>query len=179
MAARHRLLVRGCGIRSINWMGRHWVVGDGSGYATPGGSIPLPMPFTISYGAPGVVRTRRRDLRRSGLGHTAYSAMRRRLQSTSALRTDSIAYWRSGSTGNLISMEGAGPRRARVQTAKRKENNMSTIPFLEIEITELGERRVVRPPKPLNTRTRKTAWKERRRLANAPKSIQKRVLKRK
>lgn len=34
-------------------------------------------------------------------------------------------------------------------------------------------------PKPRNTRTRKTAWKERRRLANAPKSIQKRVLKRK
>ena len=36
-----------------------------------------------------------------------------------------------------------------------------------------------RPPKPMNTRTRKTAWKERRRLSNAPKSIQKRVLKRK
>lgn len=34
-----------------------------------------------------------------------------------------------------------------------------------------------RPTKSRNTRTRKTAWKERRRLANAPKSIQKRVLK--
>ena len=37
----------------------------------------------------------------------------------------------------------------------------------------------IHPPKPRTTRTRKTAWKERRRLANAPKSIQKRVLKRK
>lgn len=37
----------------------------------------------------------------------------------------------------------------------------------------------VRPRKPLNTRTRKTVLKERRRLANAPKSIQKRMLKRK
>lgn len=36
-----------------------------------------------------------------------------------------------------------------------------------------------RPGKPMNTRTRKTALKERRRLANAPKSIQKRMLKRK
>lgn len=35
-----------------------------------------------------------------------------------------------------------------------------------------------RPGKPMNTRTRKTAWKERRRLANAPRSVQKRVLKR-
>ena len=35
-----------------------------------------------------------------------------------------------------------------------------------------------RPGKPMNTRTRKTAWKERRRLANAPRSTQKRVLKR-
>ena len=32
--------------------------------------------------------------------------------------------------------------------------------------------------KPMNTRTRKTAWKERRRLANAPRSVRKRVLKR-
>ena len=37
----------------------------------------------------------------------------------------------------------------------------------------------VRPVKPMNTRTRKTAWKERRRLANAPRSVRKRVLKRK
>lgn len=36
----------------------------------------------------------------------------------------------------------------------------------------------VRPTKPMNTRTRKTAWKERRRLANAPRSLRKRVLKR-
>jgi hypothetical protein len=36
-----------------------------------------------------------------------------------------------------------------------------------------------KPMKPRNTRTKKTAWKERRPLANAPKSIQKRVLKRK
>lgn len=35
-----------------------------------------------------------------------------------------------------------------------------------------------RPGKPMNTRTRKTALKERRSLANAPKSIQKRMLKR-
>lgn len=35
-----------------------------------------------------------------------------------------------------------------------------------------------RPGKPMNTRTRKTAWKERRRLANAPRSVRKRVLKR-
>lgn len=32
--------------------------------------------------------------------------------------------------------------------------------------------------KPMNTRTGKTAWKGRRRLANAPRSIQKRMLKR-
>lgn len=56
---------------------------------------------------------------------------------------------------------------------------MNMIPFQAIEITELGNLREVRPSKPMNTRTRKTAWKERRRLANAPKSIQKRVLKRK
>ena len=31
---------------------------------------------------------------------------------------------------------------------------------------------------PSNTRTAKTAWKKRRRLANAPKSVQKRMLKR-
>lgn len=36
----------------------------------------------------------------------------------------------------------------------------------------------LRTPKPKNTRTKKTAWKERRRLANAPRSIQKRVLRR-
>lgn len=36
-----------------------------------------------------------------------------------------------------------------------------------------------RPAKPMNTRTGKTAWKERRRLANAPKSVQKRTRKRK
>ena len=35
-----------------------------------------------------------------------------------------------------------------------------------------------RPGKPMNTRTRKTAWKERRRLANAPRSVRKRGLKR-
>lgn len=34
-----------------------------------------------------------------------------------------------------------------------------------------------RPGKPMNTRTGKTAWKERRRLANAPRSVRKRVLK--
>ncbi len=32
--------------------------------------------------------------------------------------------------------------------------------------------------KPMNTRTRKTVWKQRRRLANAPRSIRKRMLKR-
>lgn len=32
--------------------------------------------------------------------------------------------------------------------------------------------------KPMNTRTRKTVWKQRRRLANAPGSIRKRMLKR-
>lgn len=32
--------------------------------------------------------------------------------------------------------------------------------------------------KPMNTRTRKTAWKQRRRLANAPRSVRKRMLKR-
>ena len=35
-----------------------------------------------------------------------------------------------------------------------------------------------RPVKPMNTRTRKTVWKMRRRLANAPKGIRKRVLRR-
>lgn len=35
-----------------------------------------------------------------------------------------------------------------------------------------------RPGKPMNTRTRKTAWKEHRHLANAPRSIRKRMLKR-
>lgn len=56
---------------------------------------------------------------------------------------------------------------------------MNMLPFQSIEITELGKLCEVTPAKPMNTRTRKTAWKERRRLANAPKSIQKRVLKRK
>lgn len=56
---------------------------------------------------------------------------------------------------------------------------MNMMPFQEIEISETGELHYVRPPKPRNTRTKKTAWKERRRLANAPKSVQKRVLKRK
>lgn len=37
----------------------------------------------------------------------------------------------------------------------------------------------MRSLKPRNTRTRKTVLKERRRLSNAPKSIQKRMLKRK
>lgn len=32
--------------------------------------------------------------------------------------------------------------------------------------------------KPMNTRTRKTTWKERRRMANLPRSIKKRVGKR-
>lgn len=44
---------------------------------------------------------------------------------------------------------------------------------------ELEALRDARPQKPLNTRTRKTVLKERRRLSNAQKSIQKRVLKRK
>lgn len=35
-----------------------------------------------------------------------------------------------------------------------------------------------RPGKPMNTRTRKTAWKEHRHLTNAPRSIRKRMLKR-
>lgn len=43
-------------------------------------------------------------------------------------------------------------------------------PMFSFELPRLG--------KPMNTRTRKTALKERRRLSNAPKSIQKRVLKR-
>lgn len=51
--------------------------------------------------------------------------------------------------------------------------NLSNSQMLELELL-----RDVRPRKPLNTRTRKTALKERRRLANAPKSIQKRMLKR-
>ena len=48
--------------------------------------------------------------------------------------------------------------------------------FRAFELT--GEVHDPWPPKPGNTRTRKTAWKERRRLANAPRSIQKRMLKR-
>ena len=46
------------------------------------------------------------------------------------------------------------------------------------ELMPPDEIHAARPLKPMNTRTRKTAWKERRRLANAPRSIQKRVLKR-
>jgi hypothetical protein len=57
------------------------------------------------------------------------------------------------------------------------DRNMS--PLHVIELTAWDELPSMIPPKPMNTRTRKTAWKERRRLANAPKSIQKRVLKRK
>lgn len=52
-------------------------------------------------------------------------------------------------------------------------------PLTATEVWELMEATRTRPTMPLNTRTRKTAWKERRRLANAPKSIQKRMLKRK
>lgn len=52
-------------------------------------------------------------------------------------------------------------------------------PMSAIEVEELMEAIRTRPTKPLNTRTRKTVLKERRRLANAPKSIQKRMLKRK
>lgn len=48
----------------------------------------------------------------------------------------------------------------------------------EFSLTAMDEIPDVRPPKPRNTRTRKTALKELRRLSNAPKSIQKRVLKR-
>lgn len=51
-------------------------------------------------------------------------------------------------------------------------------PMSAIEVEELMETIRTRPTKPLNTRTRKTVLKERRRLANAPKSIQKRMLKR-
>lgn len=51
-------------------------------------------------------------------------------------------------------------------------------PMSAIEVEELMEAVRTRPTKPLNTRTRKTVLKERRRLANAPKSIQKRMLKR-
>lgn len=51
-------------------------------------------------------------------------------------------------------------------------------PIDSFDIEKLKEAFHTRPTKPLNTRTRKTALKERRRLSNAPKSIQKRVLKR-
>jgi hypothetical protein len=60
-------------------------------------------------------------------------------------------------------------------TKQEKENNMQITALHAFDIDELPD---IRPPKPRNTRTKKTAWKERRRLANAPKSIQKRVLKR-
>jgi hypothetical protein len=64
-------------------------------------------------------------------------------------------------------------------STKEKENDMDILqPIGAFEIEEILESLNSRPPKPMNTRTRKTAWKERRRLANAPKSIQKRVLKR-
>lgn len=51
-------------------------------------------------------------------------------------------------------------------------------PIDAFEAEKLLESLRSRPPKPMNTRTRKTVLKERRRLANAPKSIQKRMLKR-
>ena len=51
--------------------------------------------------------------------------------------------------------------------------------FGKFEIGPLMELLDRRPTQPMNTRTRKTDWKERRRLSNAPKSTQKRVLKRK
>jgi hypothetical protein len=57
--------------------------------------------------------------------------------------------------------------------------NRNMSPLHEIELTARDELPSMIPPKPMNTRTRKTALKERRRLSNAPKSIQKRVLKRK
>lgn len=51
-------------------------------------------------------------------------------------------------------------------------------PMSALEVAELMKAIRTRPTKPLNTRTRKTALKELRRLSNAPKSTQKRVLKR-
>lgn len=47
-----------------------------------------------------------------------------------------------------------------------------------LELMSMVDLPDIRPPKPRNTRTKKTAWKERRLLSTAPKSIQKRVLKR-
>lgn len=53
------------------------------------------------------------------------------------------------------------------------------MPYMRaFEILPPDEIHDARPAKPMNTRTRKTAWKERRRLANAPRSVRKRVLKR-
>lgn len=59
-----------------------------------------------------------------------------------------------------------------------KENNMNMPYMRAFELLPPDEIHYVRPAKPMNTRTRKTAWKERRRLANAPRSIRKRALKR-
>lgn len=56
--------------------------------------------------------------------------------------------------------------------------DMNMSPLHAIELTAWDELPSMIPPKPMNTRTRKTALKELRRLSNAPKSIQKRVLKR-
>lgn len=54
------------------------------------------------------------------------------------------------------------------------------IPWQKLDLGSMDELPDMRLLKPLNTgkRTRKTVWKERRRLSNSPKSIQKRVLKR-
>jgi len=52
------------------------------------------------------------------------------------------------------------------------------IPYRTFELMPPDELHYTRALKPMNTRTRKTVWKQRRRLANAPRSIQKRVLKR-
>jgi hypothetical protein len=61
----------------------------------------------------------------------------------------------------------------------RKEITMNTMYMRSYEIIPPMYRfELPRPGKPMNTRTRKTVLKERRRLANAPKSIQKRMLKR-
>ena len=53
-----------------------------------------------------------------------------------------------------------------------------TQPLDAFDVEKMMDAIRTRPTKPLNTRTRKTALKELRRLSNAPKSIQKRVLKR-
>lgn len=61
-----------------------------------------------------------------------------------------------------------------------KDNNSVVLQAIsKFEPEMLMEALNRRPAKPMNTRTGKTVIKERRRLSNAPKSIQKRVLKRK